>query len=278
MPQEAFPAYPVRLSRPWGELSARQAGGGAPVMLLHAEGRSGADWDAYAEALARSRRVVVPDFFGHGRSTVPVGVVRLQNAVEDVLALADHLWLGRIDWVGHGFGGAVALEVLRRFPQRVGKVIVFDGWPSAKYLHALGDSLTAGLAPETEERVAREVRQTFSLWPSSIREIFWSTVERFDAGELLRGTSADVLFVYGTRAGNRADATATPERLGLPRRGNIRTEWVGGGHFFLLTHVEETRRLLLRELSPEAGRNAADDGNEEPPSPIDLKNLYLRRR
>jgi 3-oxoadipate enol-lactonase len=110
----------IRLAyQAWG------AAGAPPLVLLHALGEGGADWDGVAPAFARHWRVYAPDLRGHGRSDWPGGY-SLEVMRADVLGFLDALALDRVDMIGHSMGGLVALLVAEDQPERVGRLILED--------------------------------------------------------------------------------------------------------------------------------------------------------
>jgi pimeloyl-ACP methyl ester carboxylesterase len=84
-------------------------GEGPPVVLLHGLGGAAANWRLVAPGLARERRVIVPELPGHGRSE-PVAAGSLDAFAEAMLAVADAEAALPAPWVGHSFGGVVALR------------------------------------------------------------------------------------------------------------------------------------------------------------------------
>ncbi len=70
-------------------LHYRDAGRGAPLLLLHGLGSAGQIWDGVTPELARSRRVIAPDLRGHGASAKPRGgySVRLPAGISGKIAL-----------------------------------------------------------------------------------------------------------------------------------------------------------------------------------------------
>jgi pimeloyl-ACP methyl ester carboxylesterase len=88
-------------------LHVRSSGGGRPVVLLHGGGRSVADWDDVAAALAAlGYAPVAVDLRGHGRT--PAAPWSWPAALSDVAAVVAELGLDRPAVVGHSLGGMVA--------------------------------------------------------------------------------------------------------------------------------------------------------------------------
>ncbi|MGX1881578.1 alpha/beta fold hydrolase [Streptomyces sp. NPDC055287] len=108
--------------RTWGDPVA------PPVVLLHGRSGNSADWTHIAERLAATRRVYAPDLRGHGMSDWP-GSYTYPQMCDDARAFLDALGLDRADIVGHSMGGAVALLVAQRYPERVGRLVLEDPPP-----------------------------------------------------------------------------------------------------------------------------------------------------
>jgi pimeloyl-ACP methyl ester carboxylesterase len=98
--------------------------------------------------LARKRRVLAFDLLGHGKSDKPSGsgvVYRIRFLAEAVRggieALPDAP--ARVDLLGHSLGGAVALDVVRRNPRLVRRLVLVDaaGPPLGRAINPLAASL-----------------------------------------------------------------------------------------------------------------------------------------
>jgi 3-oxoadipate enol-lactonase len=89
------------------------------VVLLHGLGASAElNWSATMPALQRDFRVVAPDIRGHGETRTSDRFT-LEDAADDVVALADALTLENFIIVGYSMGGAIAQLVHLRHPERV---------------------------------------------------------------------------------------------------------------------------------------------------------------
>ena len=97
-----------------------------PLLLGPSLGTSLRVWEAQVGELARDYRVVRWDLPGHGKS--PSGLIGAGATVADladlVVALADHLGLGRFAYAGISIGGAVGLELAVRRPERIDALAV----------------------------------------------------------------------------------------------------------------------------------------------------------
>ena len=112
-PDRFFVAGDVRLRY-------REAGRGAPVVLLHGATRSLEDWVQIGDALAVDHRVITLDLRGHGQSSKFTERARFGSAmVDDVVGLLGHLHIERAHLVGHSLGAVLAANVTARYPARV---------------------------------------------------------------------------------------------------------------------------------------------------------------
>ena len=99
-----------------------------PMVLLHALGEDGANWDEVAAAFAGAWRVYAPDLRGHGRSDWP-GDYSFGHMRDDVLGLIDALDLDRVTLIGHSMGATVAYLLAEEHPERVGRLVIEDAPP-----------------------------------------------------------------------------------------------------------------------------------------------------
>jgi 2-hydroxymuconate-semialdehyde hydrolase len=103
-------------------------GGGLPVMLIHGSGpgvSAWANWRQAIPALARDRRVIAPDMVGFGYTDRPAGIqYSMDTWVRQGLDLLDALGLEKVHLVGNSFGGALAMALAIRAPERVQRLVL----------------------------------------------------------------------------------------------------------------------------------------------------------
>jgi pimeloyl-ACP methyl ester carboxylesterase len=95
------------------------AGEGEPVVLLHGLSGAASNWVELAPALARRRRVLVPELPGHGGSSPLPATPNLDVYAERVRLALRAEGVERADVVGHSLGGVVALRLALRHPEAV---------------------------------------------------------------------------------------------------------------------------------------------------------------
>ena len=103
-------------------------GQGAPLFLIHGSGpgvSAWANWRLVLPKFGETRRAIAPDMFGFGFTDRPQGMTyNLDVWVDQVIALMDALKIEKTDLVGNSFGGAIALAVAIRHPDRVRRLIL----------------------------------------------------------------------------------------------------------------------------------------------------------
>jgi pimeloyl-ACP methyl ester carboxylesterase len=133
----------------------RGAGDGAPLVVLHGAYMTGtgagtAGMGDFVAPLSASRRVVAPDFQGHGRTADVDRPIRYETLADDVAALLGHLGVARADVFGYSMGGSVALQLAIRHPDRVGRLVVASA-SSSTNADAVYPEVFAGIAQITPE-------------------------------------------------------------------------------------------------------------------------------
>jgi len=108
---------------------SKNAPAAPPLVLLHGVGADHNEWALSLALLARSRRTLGFDLLGHGSSARPIGsdgdfrIRLLADAVVQGLHVLD---VHRIDLLGHSLGGMVALDLARRFPRLIRRLVLVD--------------------------------------------------------------------------------------------------------------------------------------------------------
>ncbi len=151
----------------WGDPTA------PPVVCVHGLTRNGRDFDALAQALAGSCRVICPDLPGRGQSDW-LDDPLLYQAQHYVTALAHLLaWVGRdVAWVGTSLGGICGMVIAAADGSPITRLVLNDVGPLLPaaalvrirdYMVASGDSPLMVRFPdiETIERHLRIVHAPF---------------------------------------------------------------------------------------------------------------------
>jgi 2-hydroxy-6-oxo-octa-2,4-dienoate hydrolase len=105
-----------------------EAGSGRPVVFVHGSGpgvTAYANWRLTLPALSGKLRCLAPDMVGFGYTERPAGITYdVGTWADQVLGLLDALQLERASIVGNSFGGAIALRLATRHPDRVDRLVL----------------------------------------------------------------------------------------------------------------------------------------------------------
>lgn len=118
-------------------------GSGEPVVMLHGNPTWGYVYRRFVARLAASRRCVVPDHMGFGRSEKPLdgGQYTLGRHVENLSALLLELDLHDVTLVMQDWGGPIGFGFAVEHPERVKRLVILNTWaflyPEGTTLHGL---------------------------------------------------------------------------------------------------------------------------------------------
>lgn len=103
-------------------------GSGTPVVLVHGSGpgvSAWANWRLTLPTLSERHRVLAPDVLGFGYTQRPSGTTYdLDTWTTHLLGFLDALDLPRVALIGNSFGGALALALTTRHPDRVSRLVL----------------------------------------------------------------------------------------------------------------------------------------------------------
>jgi aminoacrylate hydrolase len=112
-----------------GQIHDGLAAGRQTVILSAGLGGSGAFWAPQMEALLSRFQVVLYDHRGTGRSVRTLTEPHTVAAMgDDIAKVMDALGLDRAHVVGHAAGGNAGLAMALDHPDRIGKLVVVNGW------------------------------------------------------------------------------------------------------------------------------------------------------
>lgn len=110
------------------ETNYHDVGSGAPVLLIHGSGpgvTAWANWRLVLPELAETCRAIAPDMVGFGYTERPADIQYSTDGwVDHAIGLLDALGIEKTDLIGNSFGGAIALALAIRHPQRVRRLVL----------------------------------------------------------------------------------------------------------------------------------------------------------
>jgi 3-oxoadipate enol-lactonase len=122
-------------------------------------------WDEQAAALRDSYRVLRYDQRGHGLTDAPAGRYAYDTLLADALGLLDALSIKTAHFAGLSMGGATALGLAERHPDRFDRIIVCDSpcqstpQSSQQWEERIAIAQKQGIEPLVEPTVSRWVPQ-----------------------------------------------------------------------------------------------------------------------
>ncbi len=167
------------------------------LMFVHGYAGCAETWEYQSNHFAREYRVVVPDLRGHGQSDAPYSSYTMQEMVEDLHAVVEHLKLPeRIVLVGHSFGGSICVEYANAHSERLEKLILIASageYPLPR---------SAELALRVPTAVYRSFWQFRPRWNAEIhvmKRLMQNNMRHWNGWSLLRNITTPTLVITGER-------------------------------------------------------------------------------
>lgn len=215
------------------DLGPDDPGAGPPLLLIHGLMVYGYAFRAVVPELAAARRLLIPDLPGTGDSDRPPPVYCAGYSptwlARVLLALLDDLGLGRVDVLGHSWGGAIAVCLADAAPERVRRLILADATCFAMPLPLEGRlALVPGVGPYVFKNLYRRTALSHylaraladpSLLGDDDLDLYWDRLARTGGREAayamltqlandermaamlprLRALTCDTLVIWGER-------------------------------------------------------------------------------
>jgi proline iminopeptidase len=133
-------------------------GKGEPLVILH--GGPGASHDyflPYLLPLARKNKLVFIDERGCGRSQKldRASGYTVENMVEDVESVRQTLDLGKINLLGHSYGGVLAQAYALKYQQNLAHLILCSTFHSTGKMNEVFNKMKDNMAPELLQRIEK---------------------------------------------------------------------------------------------------------------------------
>jgi pimeloyl-ACP methyl ester carboxylesterase len=176
-PSEFIPSAGLRLHvRDSGPKSA------TTIVLLHGFGASLQTWDAWAQTLEKTHRVIRFDLPGAGLTGAdPTGDYSDARGVHIISSLLDTLGVDQAVVVGHSMGGRLAWRLAAEQPQRVRQLVLIapDGFASPGFEY--GKAPEVGISVRAMRYVLPKALLRLSLAPAyaDASKLNDSTVNRY---------------------------------------------------------------------------------------------------
>lgn len=269
-------SQPWYLDRPRYRLTGRVFGKGRPLYFLNGIGGSHELFVLTTWLLKDEFRCVLFDYPGSEPSRRRESRAGLEELVSDLFAIADVCGDRVFEVLATSFGGLLALEAMRREPDRIPRAIL-QGAFAHRHLSAAERFLIRffrwhpgpmRLIPGRRAIQQHNHRRWFPPFDTTRWDFFQDNSGRVSAAALanraaivrdndlrpkLGRIQQPVLLVHGEGEGLVSESCHHVLEQGLP---NARTEWMHGtGHFPYLTHPHRLAKVVRTFLLPPSGDN-----------------------
>jgi len=229
----------------------RAEASGEPVVLLHGSPGSLQNFGALATRLAGDRPIIVPDMVGFGASTRRAPDYSFESQAAYLVQLLDTLGLQRAHFVGFSWGGAVAIALGERWPERVASIALVSAI-GVQELELLGRYDLNHLVHVFQHAFFRAVDWLVPhfglLGPSPLAVGFTRSFLDSDQRPLraaLEAWDGPMLIVHGNDDSLVPPAAAREHHRLVPQS---RLVWIEGGHLVLWTDADQVTETIARWL------------------------------
>jgi pimeloyl-ACP methyl ester carboxylesterase len=185
-PQLPHPDTTGKVTVPGAQIWYATFGEGAPVVLLHGGLANSNYFGDLIPIIARTRKVIVIDSRGHGRSSNDGRQISYHLMAEDTLAVLDRLGVRKTALVGWSDGGIIGLDIAMNHPERLTSLLAYGA--DANYQ----DSLDITNSPTFNAYLARvpveyqKLSPTPSQWQAFEANVFkmWSSEPTYSDSQL----------------------------------------------------------------------------------------------
>jgi 3-oxoadipate enol-lactonase len=237
------------------------------IVFSNSLATSTAMWDEQADALKNSFRVLRYDQRGHGGTDAPAGRYAFDTLLGDALGLLDALGIGKAHFAGLSMGGATALGLAERHPDRLDRVIVCDSpcqstpQSSQQWEERIAVAQQQGIGALVEPTIARwfppetvaknpphldKVRAMIRATPVNGFIGCASALADHDYASAIASVKRPVLFLVGEKDGA---APAAMRKLHEKLNGSRYAELRGAGHISNMDGPAEFSRAIADFLA-----------------------------
>jgi pimeloyl-ACP methyl ester carboxylesterase len=230
----------------------------ATILFIHGAGGSSQSWRLQYESLSESFRVIGVDLPGHGMTGGP-GEETIADFANNITSLMDALGLESTVLGGHSMGGAIALDIALRSPDRVaGLVLVGTGarlrvmpmiFPMLKddFAGALDQMGSTFFGSGVSEELMNEEKQLLAKNSPDVMIRDFKACDSFDVMEEVSSISKPTLVVCGDH-----DMLSPPKYAAFMSEKIEGSEYVlfeGCGHMPMLEKSEEFNKVVASFLA-----------------------------
>ncbi len=263
-----------------------ESGSGRPLILISGSVATYRVWDSLVASLSRYRRILAIEFLGNGDSDKPS--FRFNYSLSEQASLIkkfmERLEIEKADFIGICYGGAIAFQFAKKYPNLTNKIIVIEAFLDAQEFvkdHRLlfslrgkpvvGDLwiglLRTGLLDEAMTRLVmgesysqmsrkdqKKIRQIIHWNNANATRIFWHNLAKLDQNELRvkyedTQIKSPILFLMGEKSDFKKFLKPTLQVLKKTVKKLEIVTVKGGIHNLHLQKPDQCSRLILQFLN-----------------------------
>ena len=178
-------------------------GEGSPLVLLHgAYGWVDSD-EPLLKGLAQTRQVIAVELQAHGRTADIDRPITYEHMADDVAALMGYLNIDRADIFGYSMGGAVAVQVALRHPERVRKLVCVSAGIASTGAYSEMYDMIETITPEVfagspMEEASLRLAPNPKSFPNLVEKLKVLDMTPFDwSAKIVQATLPPILIVIG---------------------------------------------------------------------------------
>jgi len=237
------------------------SGEGTPLLCLHGGmgvDRASLEVPGILRLAGDQIRLIIPDLRGHGQSgTSSITEYTHDTWVGDVRALVAHVGLSSVALLGHSYGGFLALEYARRWPETLTHLVLVatSAGPVRAQMPAANDDATLreqfrALWPHFFSQAEKhwDIFNAISFSAQPYNAAFGHELPKYDVRDVIRALDVPMLLIVG-----RDDAYLSHMEWLVANAKNARLRVLdGAGHFPFVEAEEEFATEVTSFLNAEA--------------------------
>jgi long-chain acyl-CoA synthetase len=167
------------------------------MVFIHGFGGNATFWEHQLAFFCDQWRVVSLDLRGHGASDAPNSEYTIDEMVGDVIFVLKELGIERCTLVAHSFGGALASEIVARYPGLVDRLVLVGTVADFRLNALLRFALT--LPPALAEPIRARFPRQLSAPAHVLKKMYHHSMEKWQGKRILSKVQTPSLVIYGHR-------------------------------------------------------------------------------
>jgi long-chain acyl-CoA synthetase len=167
------------------------------MVFIHGFGGNATFWEHQLAFFCDQWRVVSLDLRGHGASDAPDSEYTIDEMVGDVIFVLRKLGIERCTLVAHSFGGALASEIVTRYPDLIDRLVLVGTVADFRLNALLRFALT--LPPALAEPIRARFPRQLSAPAHVLKKMYHHSMEKWQGKRVLSKVQTPSLVIYGHR-------------------------------------------------------------------------------